>query len=73
MPKIPELKRPLCDGAMPVSDYTRLGWFWAHRIRIRAQAAGVHQAARNLRKQGVPLRVALLILGRRRPSRKTGV
>lgn len=42
-----------------------LGRAWCSRVRRQARNAGVLQAARNLRKQGVGLGVArLLLLGR---------
>lgn len=41
-----------------------LGWYWRRRCLRQARIAerGIYQAARNLRKQGVPLAVALLLL-----------
>ncbi len=42
-----------------------LGRTWASRVRRQARHAGVYQAARNLRKHGVGLLTArLLILGK---------
>lgn len=38
-------------------------WLWA-KARRQQREQGTQQAARNLRKQGVPLPVALLILSR---------
>lgn len=44
---------------------TILGRTWCSKVRRHARKAGVLQAARNLRKQGVGLGVArLLLLGR---------
>lgn len=36
-------------------------WFYA-KYRIQARKLGVYQAARNLRKQGVPIEIARAIL-----------
>ncbi len=38
-------------------------WLWA-KARRQQREQGTFQAAKNLRKQGVPLPVALLVLGR---------
>jgi hypothetical protein len=46
-------------------EYARLGWFWVRRVRRQARCGSIYQTARNLRKQGVPIRVALLILSRK--------
>jgi len=41
-----------------------LGWFWVHRCQRQARRAELwrYQAAKNLRKQGIPLAIALLLL-----------
>ena len=44
-------------------DLSASRW-WIDHQRKRAAESGVAPVARNLRKQGVPLWVALLILGR---------
>lgn len=36
--------------------------FYRHKYRRQAREVGTQQAARNLRKQGVPIEVALLLL-----------
>ena len=36
-------------------------WFWQHAL-THASTAGIAQAARNLRKRGVPLDLALVML-----------
>lgn len=41
-----------------------IGRWLASKARQQAIDVGVQQAARNLRKQGVPLELALLILAR---------
>lgn len=42
-----------------------LGRAWSSKVRRNVRQAGVYQAARNLRKQGVGLGMArLLLLGR---------
>lgn len=41
---------------------TRIGDWFVAKYRKLASEVGTFQAARNLRKQGVPLEVALLIL-----------
>jgi len=40
------------------------GWFY-RRAQANARLAGTYQAARNLRKQGVPIEYALAILAGR--------
>lgn len=39
-----------------------IGWWFAGKYQERARIAGVQAAARQLRKQGVPIEVALDIL-----------
>ena len=46
------------------SDYEILGRIWRSKCRRLARVSGVHQVARNLRKQGVGLMTALLLLTR---------
>jgi len=41
---------------------TAIASFWVDKCRKQAAESGHSQAAKNLRKQGVPLEVALLIL-----------
>lgn len=41
---------------------TTIGQYFANKYRTQAKESSYHQAARNLRKQGVPLNVARLIL-----------
>ncbi len=64
----PILRDAVCDSRMSMGDYARLGWFWARRTRRQAQQwphnGSVYQAAVNLKKQGVPLRVARLLLAK---------
>jgi hypothetical protein len=46
-----------------------LAGFWlASKARRQAAVSGVQQAARNLRKQGAPIEVALALLARRRTT-----
>lgn len=40
----------------------QIGLFFASKYQLQAQDTNVERAARNLRKQGVPLQIALLIL-----------
>lgn len=56
------LNHPLCDDALAISDYIRIGWFFARRARKLAKQKGVARAARTLRSRGVPLQVALVML-----------
>lgn len=39
-----------------------LGRFYLEKVRANQRAVGTLQAAKNLRKQGVPLEIALLVL-----------
>lgn len=41
-----------------------IGWYFKRRSLRQARYAerGIYQAARNLRKQGIPLAIALLLL-----------
>ncbi len=41
---------------------TEVGEFFTQKYREQARAVGYQQAAKNLRKQGVPLEVARLVL-----------
>ena len=41
---------------------SRIASYLRHKYVNQAQVSGYHQAAKNLRKQGVPLEIALLIL-----------
>ena len=41
------------------------GYWLVDKARLQARVLGTQQAARNLRKQGVPLEIALSILGTR--------
>lgn len=41
-----------------------IGDWFANKYRTLAADVGTQQAARNMRKQGVPIEVALAILGR---------
>lgn len=43
-----------------------VGVWLARKAQAQAQAAGTLQAAKNLRKQGVPLDIALLLLAGRK-------
>ncbi len=49
---------------MPLSliSAARIADWFAHKYRTQAAQVGMQQAARNLRKQGVPLHVARMIL-----------
>lgn len=47
---------------MPQSVYYFVGRWLADKVRRQAAEVGVQQAARNLRKQGAPLEVALALL-----------
>lgn len=49
---------------MRYSRYTIGEWFVYHHRR-RAEQVGVQQAARNMRKQGIPMHIALSILARK--------
>lgn len=60
------LKHPICDNELSVSDYVRIGWFFAHRARRLARRKGVMRAAMTLKSRGVPLQVALVMLAKRR-------
>jgi hypothetical protein len=42
-----------------------VGWWLLAKARRQAAEAGTYQAAKNLRKQGAPLELALLILATR--------
>jgi hypothetical protein len=42
-----------------------IGAFFFGKARANQREAGTYQAARNLRKQGVPLSIALEVLARR--------
>ena len=44
---------------------TAAGRWLVTKYRTQAAAFGVQQAARNMRKQGVPIELALLVLTRR--------
>ena len=44
---------------------TSAGWWFAHKYQAQAAEVGVQQAARNMRKQGVPIEVALAVLAGR--------
>lgn len=39
-----------------------IGRYYAQKYRAQAAISGYEQAARNLRKQGTPIEIALLIL-----------
>lgn len=41
------------------------GMWLAHKARQQAEISGTYQAARNLRKQGAPIEVALALLAHR--------
>lgn len=47
------------------STFYAAGRWLADKARKQAATLGVQQAARNLRKQGVPIELALAILARR--------
>lgn len=51
---------------------TAATWF-IDKYRSQAQRLGVQQTARNLRKQGVPLEVALEVLAGRQPPPWPGI
>ena len=44
------------------SAQLEIGAFMLEKYRAQAAQSGVYQAARNLRKQGVPIEVARMIL-----------
>ncbi len=44
--------------------YAWLGRAWTRKVRNQARFSSVYQAARNLRKQGVGLQTALILLTR---------
>lgn len=46
------------------SRYTIGEWFVYH-WRIRAEQSGIQQTARNMRKAGIPMHIALSILARK--------
>ncbi len=49
--------------ALPArSPQHQIGEFFTQKYREQARAVGYQQAAKNLRKQGVPLEVARLVL-----------
>ncbi len=51
---------------MKVFDMVRCGAWFMHKYRAQARESGYFNAARNLRKQGVPIEVALtLLLGKK--------
>jgi hypothetical protein len=41
---------------------TFAGRFLARKVRQQVEVSGAHQAARNLRKQGYPIALALLLI-----------
>ena len=45
-----------------LATYLSAGRWLVNKARLQAREVGYQQAARNLRKQGVPLNVALIIL-----------
>lgn len=47
---------------MSLASLNAAGLWLARKARRNAEEAGVQQAARNLRKQGVPIELALAIL-----------
>ena len=51
---------------MSLSVLASAGFWLAHKARRNADDVGTFQAARNLRKQGVPLNLALALLLARR-------
>lgn len=54
---------------MKVFDMVRCGAWFMHKYRAQAREGGYFNAARNLRKQGVPLEVAMVVLlGKQTPT-----
>lgn len=47
---------------MKVFDMVRCGAWFVNKYRAQAKEGGYFNAARNLRKQGVPIEVALVVL-----------
>ena len=51
---------------MKIFDAVVCGFWFMHKYRAQAREGGYFNAARNLRKQGVPIEVALvMLLGKR--------
>jgi hypothetical protein len=50
---------------MKLLQYISLGHWLAKKYRAQAKEHGVQHAARNCRKQGLPIELALAVLARR--------
>lgn len=56
------LTKAVCDGKRDASDYLRLGWYFNRIVERWRTQTSVYAAAKRLRRQGVPLQVALVLL-----------
>lgn len=50
---------------MSTLQYARIGSYFTLKAKLSASRSGVGQAAKNLRKQGIPLSIAVVLLAGR--------